>query len=84
VEVNGIPINMELDSGSGYSILNSTWWKRLGQPLLRSGPTLRDVSRNLIPVLGIGNVEVKLNDQLKNLRVVFVDRPDTACVLGRE
>ena len=65
VEVNGTPISMEVDSGSCYSLLNSDWWKRLERPLLRQGPTLRDVSRNLIPVLGMANVDVKLNGQCK-------------------
>ena len=84
VEVNGTPISMEVDSGSCYSLLNSDWWNRLGRPLLRQGPTLKDVSRNIIPVLGIANVDVKLNGQSKQLRVVFLDRPDTASLLGRE
>ena len=81
VEVNGIPIDMEVDSGSCFSMLNSDWWRRLGQPVLRRGPSLRDVSRNLIPVKGIGNVEVQLKWQRKQLRVVFLDRPDTASLL---
>ena len=85
VEVNGTPISMEVDSGSCYSLLNSDWWNRLGRPVLRRGPILKDVSRNIIPVLGIANVEVRLNGQSKQLRVVFLDRPDTAAsLIGRE
>ena len=45
---------------------------------------LKDVSRNIIPVLGIANVEVLLNSKSKQLRVVFLDRPDAASLLGRE
>ena len=75
---------MEVDSGSCYSLLNSDWWNRLGRPVLRQGPILKDVSRNLIPVLGIANVEVQFNGQFKQLRVVFLDRSDTAFLLGRE
>ena len=48
------------------------------------GSILRDISRNVIPVLEISNVEVKLNGQCKQLRVVFLDRPVTASLLGRE
>lgn len=84
VEVNGTPINMEVDSGSCYSLLDMDWWKRLGCPLLRQGPTLRDVSKNLIPVLGIANVDVKLKNQNKQLRVVFLERSDTTSLFGRE
>ena len=84
VEVNDTLISMEVDSDSCYSLLNSDWWNRLGRLVLRRGPILRDVSRNTIPVLGIVNVEVRLNDQSKQLRVVFLDRPDTASLLGRE
>ena len=84
VEVNGCPISMELDSGSCYILLNSKHWKQLGQPELAKGPELRDVSRNSIPVLGMAYVEVRLKEQLKRLRVVFIDRPDTASLIGRE
>ena len=84
VEVNGTPISMEVESGSCYSFLNSDWWNRLARPILRQGPILKDVWRNLIPVLGVSNVEVRLSDQSKQLRIVFLDRPDTASLLGRE
>ena len=84
VEVNGTPISMEVDLGSCYSLLNSDWWNRLGRPVLRRGPILKDVSRNIIPVLGIANVEVRLNGQFRQLRVVFLDRTDTASLFGRE
>ena len=74
---------MELDSGSCYSLLNSEHWKQLGQPELSKGPELRDVSRNSTPVLGMAYVEVRLKEQLKRLRMVFIDRPDTASLIGR-
>ena len=84
VEINGLLIAMELDSGSCYSLLNSEQWKQLGKPELTKGPGLRDVSRNSIPVLGIAYVDVRLKEQHKRLRVVFIDRPDTAFLLGCE
>ena len=84
VEVNGTPISMEVASGSCYSLLNSEWWNRLGWPILCQGQILKVVSRNLIPVLGVSNVEIRLSNQTKQLRVVFLDRPDTASLLGRE
>ena len=83
VEVNGTPISMEVDSGSCYPLLISEWLNRFGRPLLRRGPILKDVSRNIIPVLGIADVEVRLNGQSKQLRVVFLDRTDIASLLGR-
>ena len=84
VEVNGLPITLELDSGCCYSLLNSEHWKQLGKPELTKGPELRDVLRNAITVLGIAYVDVRLQEQHKRLRVVFIDRPDTASLLGRE
>ena len=84
VEVNGSPISMEVYSGSCYSLLNSDWWNRLGRPVLRRDPILKDVSQNFIAVLGIANIEVRLNKQFKQLCVVFLDRPETASLLGRE
>ena len=83
-EVNNLPITMELDSGSCYSLLNSEHWKQLGKPELKKGPELRDVSRTTIPVFGIAYVDVRLKEQHKRLRVVFIDRHDTASLLSRE
>ena len=74
---------MEVDSGSFYSLLNSHWWNRLGRPVLRRNPILKDVSQNIIPDLEIANVEVRLNNQFKQLCVGFLVRPDTASLLGR-
>ena len=84
VEINGLSIVMELDSGSCYSLLNSEHWKQLGKPELIKGPELRDVLRNAIPVIGIAYVDVRLKEQHKHLRVVFIVIPDTAFMLGRE
>ena len=84
VKVNGLQISMEVDSGSCYSLLNSDWWNLLGRPVLRLGPILKKVSQNIIPVLGIANFEVRLNNQYKQLCIVFLDRSDTASLLGRE
>ena len=66
------------------SLLNSEHWKQLGQPELAKGPELRDVYRNSIPVVGMAYVEARLNEHLKRLRVVFIDRPDTGSLIGRE
>ena len=75
---------MEVDSGSCYSLLNSDWCNLLGKPILFQGKILNKVSRHFLPFLEVANVEVRLSNQSKQLRVVFVDRPDTASVLGRE
>ena len=84
VDINSLSITMELDSGSCYSLLNSEHWIQLGKPELKKGPELRDVSRDSIPVLGIAYVDVRLKEQHKRLRVVFIDRPNNASLLGRE
>ena len=62
----------------------SDWWNRLDRPVIRQGPIIKDVFRNGIPVPGIANVDVRLNGQSKQLRVVFLNGPDTASLLGRE
>ena len=84
VEINKFQIAMELDLGSCHSLLNSEHWKQLGQPKLAKWPELRDLSHNFIPVLGMAYVEVRLMEQLKRLRVGFIDRQDTASLIGRE
>ena len=63
VEVNGLPITMELDSGVCSSLLNSDHWKLLGQPDLKKRPVLRDISRNANFVLNITYVEIQLKEQ---------------------
>ena len=75
---------MEVESGSCYSLLNSDWWNRLNRPVLRRGLILKNVLQNHIPVFGIANVDVRLNGQFKQFRVVFLDCFDTASPLGRE
>ena len=82
--INGNSIQMKIDTGSSFSLINSNWWKQLGKPLLRRRPTLRDVSGSLVPVLGIGFVNVSLNGPHKQLRIVFLASSDTKSILGRE
>ena len=84
VEVNSLPITIELYSDCCYGLLNSEHWKQLGKPELTKGPELRDVLRNAIPALSIAYVDVQLKEQHKRLRVVFIARPDTASLLGLE
>lgn len=84
VEVNNVAIKMEVDSGSGYSLLSSTQWERLGKPILRKGPELKDVNRQPVPVLGMAYVDVYFQGKTKRLRVVFLQSPDSASLLGRE
>lgn len=84
VEVIGTLISMEFDFRFCYSFLNSDWRNRLGQFILRQGLILKDISRNVIPVLGIAKVDDKLNNRYKQFRVVFLDHPDTAFLFKRK
>ena len=65
VEVNHTSTSIKIVSDSCYTLLNSDLWNRLGRPVLRRGPILKYISQNLIPVLGIADIEVRLNGQSK-------------------
>ena len=52
--------------------------------LMHRGPTLKIVSRSIVLVLCINFVDVSINGQLKQLRVIFLDSPYTNSKLGCE
>ena len=83
-----VEINNTNQHGSGLLFILFSFQFRLVESSRSTYTTprsdLKDVSQNVKPVFGIAYVEVKLNGQCKQLRIVLFDRPDTASLLGRE
>ena len=74
VELNGIPLKMELDTGASISLVNKrTWQDKLGAPPLNQRKlVLRTYSGQKLHVLGEATVQVKTHSQLKQLPLVVV------------
>ena len=73
---------MKLDSGYCNSLFNSEHWKQLGKLELTKNVELRNVFPNAILVLGIAYVDIRLNEQHKRQRKIFIDRPDTTSLFS--
>ena len=69
VQINGRPVEMELDTGSAVTILNEITWKEtLGRPKLqKSNNQLKSYSGHQIAILGDVKAKVTANQQTKVL-----------------
>ena len=79
VELNGIPLKMELDTGASISLVSKrTWQDKLGAPPLNQRKlVLRTYSGQKLHVLGEATVQVKTHSQLKQLPLVVVEEEGT-------
>ena len=79
VELNGIPLKMELDTGISISLVSKrTWQDKLGAPPLNQRKlVLRTYSGQTLHVLGEATVQVKTHSQLKQLPLVVVEEEGT-------
>jgi hypothetical protein len=82
VEVNGLSLRMELDTGSDNSVVGSKVWEELGSPKLHGGPSLTAYGGYSLPVLGAMNVSVTFKGVQQQLELVVV-RADATALLGR-
>ena len=86
--INNTDIVMEVDTGSGYSIISESKYNdKLGGgvtvPLLDSDYTLYTYTGESLPILGKAMVEVNHNDQMIVLPL-YVVKGDGPTLLGRE
>ena len=77
VHINGKPCEMEIDTGSSYSIISRSTLSALGKqafPKLRPlGVRLTDFQENRVPVAGIGRVDVVFKNHRTELPVVVAE-----------
>ena len=79
VELNGIPLKMELYTGASISpVSKMTWLAKLGAPPLNKRKlVLQNYSGQRLHVLGEATVQVKTHSQLKQLPLVVVEEEGT-------
>eukprot|EP00731_Ephydatia_muelleri_P012858 Em0007g168a len=84
VELNGIPLKMELDTGASVSLVSKkTWREKLGSPLTKRKIVLRAYSGHRLHVIGETTVDVNAGSQRhKSLPLVVVEGEE-APLFGR-
>ena len=65
IQVNGVPHNMEFDTGCGSSLLSEAFWKNLGSPTLQpSDFAFRTYTDQVFKSLGEFKAKVQYKDQV--------------------
>lgn len=75
VELNGITVTLQLDSGSDVTLISTPTWTHIGKPALR--PTFSspyDAQKNGIPILGEFTPTVKLGSTTLSLRCLVTPK----------
>ncbi len=75
---------MEIDTGSSVTLLNSKDFKKIGgciESLQPATVVLKNYTGNAIKCLGEGEMEVKLGNQVNNIKIRVVEGPS---LLGRD
>ncbi|GFO04106.1 Pol polyprotein [Plakobranchus ocellatus] len=88
MNVNGKEVKMELDTGSGVTIMPEKIFTEIFQDeikLKRTSQILKTYSGSIIPLKGEAMVNVKGKDgQMAQLRLLVADIPHQSSVLGRD
>ncbi|GFO31292.1 Pol polyprotein [Plakobranchus ocellatus] len=88
MKVNGKEVKMELDTGSGITIMPEKIFTEIFQDeikLKRTSQILKTYSRSIIPLKGEAMVNVKGKDgQIAQLRLLVADVPHQSSVLRRD
>lgn len=82
VELNGVPLKMELDLGASVSFVSKkTWQEKLGSPpLTKRKIVLRAYLGHKLHIIGETTVDVKADSQHKNLPLVVVEGEEAPLV----
>ncbi|XP_032997764.1 uncharacterized protein K02A2.6-like [Lacerta agilis] len=82
VRIEGKPCNMELDTGSSYSIISDKTFRELfpkrPPPLRPATVVLRDFQRNIIQLRGMGTFKVQFKNHIKKLDLIITKGPFTS------
>ena len=77
LELNGVPLDMELDTGASLTLLNKSTYKAIthdaSTELQPSDAQLRTYTGQLVEILGTTTVQAKYGEQLLQLPVHVVD-----------
>lgn len=85
VKIQGVPIEMEVDTGATYSVISEELVKKLTVPLeVKASPIqLKSYTGQVIRVMGEAQVTVEYGDQVHKLKLVVVPGKNSA-LLGRD
>lgn len=71
LQINGVTVNMEIDTGAGYTLISEKKWEELGRPNLKeSSIRLRTYTGEPVKICREFEAEVRLKDQCKQLPVL--------------
>ena len=83
LKLNGVPISVELDTGSSVTILSKTIWRKIGSPKLwPETSTLRSFTGHAVKLMGCTKITVQYKEVTTELEVLISDRQGS--VLGRD
>ena len=82
VEINGTPLQMELDTGPEATVAAKQLWTQLGCSKLKTAPRLRAYGGANLAVIGQCDVEVRLRGQLRQLPIVFLEDEEAVPLFG--
>ena len=82
VTVNGMKVEMALDTCADASIASSSVWRQLGKPALSPAPTIRAYGGATVPALGQCNVDVCYEGRHKRLPLVIVESQNARALFG--
>ena len=84
VDINGKTVSMEIDTGSSVTLLSSNDFKSIGgctDSLQPATVVLKSYTGNVIKCFGESEMQVKVGDQVNNVRIRVVEGPS---LLGRD
>lgn len=82
LQINGIPLKLQLDTGSDITIISEEMWHKLGSPAATKSPhQAQDASKNPINLLAEFECNIKIKDKSR-IGTCFVSNLCTLNILG--
>lgn len=75
--INGIPINMQMDTGATISFIDKRFWEKLNIPLKSVKALITGYTGHEIPILGFCEVSVELDSTILKLNFFVTKNRDT-------
>ena len=83
LDINGTPVELEVDTGSRDTIIPKSVWCRIGCPVLQSTGDIIAYGKSKVPALGRCDVEVTFRNQSATLSLIVSDLKSETSLLGR-
>ena len=83
--VNSHPMKFILDTGATCGIVGLDGYREMGSPRLKPASSqLKSYGSTNVPLKGWTNVEVKLGNKVRNLRLLEANTPHEANIFGMQ